>query len=137
THRMGGGKVTSAQEPIVAHWMNAIPRVPVRTDLDGAKVAAGKMVFEGAGGCTSCHVGGTGTLAMNQDIGKVDSLDQSRPMQVPSLLDVIDRAPYMHDGCAATLMDRFNPACGGSNHGNVSSLSPTDVDDVTTYLESL
>ncbi len=137
THRMGGGKVTSTQEPIVAHWMNAIPRVPVRTDLDQAKIAAGKTLFEGAGGCTSCHVGGTGTLAANQDIGKVDSLGQSRPMQVPSLIDVIDRAPYMHDGCAATLMDRFDTGCGGSNHGNVSSLSPTDLDNLSTYLESL
>jgi len=59
-------------------------------------------------------------------------------MQVPSLIDVIDRAPYMHDGCAATLMDRFtNPSCGGTTHGNVSSLSSADIDDLSTYLESL
>lgn len=138
THRMGGGKVTSKQEPIVAHWMNSIPRVPVRPDLDATKVAAGKALFEGSAGCTSCHVGGTGTLATNQDIGKTDSLGQTQPMQVPSLLDVIDRAPYMHDGCATTLMDRFtNPSCGGTNHGNASSLSSGDLDNLSTYLESL
>ena len=138
THRMGGGKVTADQEPIVAHWMNALPRVPVRTDLDATKVAAGKTLFEGTAGCTSCHVGGTGTLSSNQDIGKVDLLGQSRPMQVPSLIDVADRAPYMHDGCATTLMDRFtNPGCGGTTHGNVSGLSSGDLDNLTTYLESL
>jgi hypothetical protein len=138
THRMGGGKVTSTQEPIVAHWMNSIPRVPVRTDLDATKVAAGKALFEGSAGCTSCHVGGTGTLVANQDIGKTDSLGQSQPMQVPSLLDVVDRAPYMHDGCAATLMDRFtNPSCGGANHGNAANLSQDDLQSITTYLESL
>ena len=138
THRMGGGKVTDKQEPIVAHWMNALPRVPVRTDLDANKIAAGKALFEGTAGCTSCHVGGTGTLASNQDIGKVDVDGKSIPMQVPSLVDVIDRAPYMHDGCAASLMDRFtNTACGGANHGSVSSLGADDLGNLSTYLESL
>jgi hypothetical protein len=137
THRMGGGKVTSKQEPIVAHWMNAIPRVPVRTDLDDKKVAAGKTIFEGVGGCTSCHTG-AGSIATNQDIGKVDVLGQSRAMQVPALLDVADRAPYMHDGCAATLLDRFtNTNCGGSAHGNVTGLGSDDLSNLTTYLESL
>jgi len=142
THRMGGGQVTQEQEPIVAHWMNALPRVPVRTDLDANKVAAGKALFEGVAGCSSCHVGGTGTLSTNQDIGKIDvdlgAGGKTRAMQVPSLVDVIDRAPYMHDGCAATLMDRFtNPDCGGTNHGNVSTLTPDDLGNLTTYLESL
>jgi hypothetical protein len=138
THRMGGGKVTDKQEPIVAHWMNALPRVPVREDLSATQIAAGKALFDGTAGCTSCHVGGTGSLTENQNIGKTDIDGKSNPMQVPSLIDVIDRAPYMHDGCAATLMDRFtNPSCGGSNHGNVSSLSGTDLNNISVYLESL
>jgi cytochrome c peroxidase len=59
-------------------------------------------------------------------------------MQVPALLDVADRAPYMHDGCATTLMDRFtNATCGGTNHGNTSSLTSADLTNLATYLESL
>ncbi len=138
THRMGGGKVEPAQESILAAWLNAIPRIPARTDLDATRVAAGKAIFDGPGGCSACHVGGTGALATNQDIGKTDVLGQAAPTQVPALLDVIDRAPYMHDGCAATLMDRLtNPACGGSKHGNTAQLGADDLQNLETYLESL
>jgi len=115
---------------VLANQMAAVPL--------SAHVGSPDVFFEGTAGCTSCHVGGTGTLSSNQDIGKVDLLGQTRPMQVPSLIDVADRAPYMHDGCAATLMDRFtNTSCGGTNHGNVSGLSGGDLDNLTTYLESL
>ena len=138
THRMGGGLVVPKQATVLAHWLNAIPRIPVRADLDPQRVAQGKAIFEGSAGCASCHVGGVGTLTTNQDIGKTDILGDERPLQVPSLLDVADRAPFMHDGCAKTLMDRFtNASCGGASHGNTASLGPDDLSSLTTYLESL
>jgi hypothetical protein len=43
----------------------------------------------------------------------------------------------MHDGCATTLRDRFNPACGGDRHGITANLSPTQIDDLIAYLDSL
>ena len=101
-------------------------------------MARGKTIFDGSAGCTSCHVGAIGTLATNQDIGKTDVLGDKRPLQVPSLLDVADRAPFMHDGCAHTLMDRFTDvSCGGASHGNTASLGQDDLLSLTTYLESL
>ena len=137
THRMGGGKVTAQQAAILTHWIVAVPRIPVRTDLDQTSVSLGKAVFASAG-CEGCHVGGTGVVNTNQDIGKTDSIGQSAPLQVPSLFDVADRAPYMHDGCAASLMDRLtNPQCAGANHGNTASLSDADRTNLETYLESL
>jgi hypothetical protein len=62
-----------------------------------------------------------------------------RPLQVPSLRGVQWRAPFMHDGCAATLADRFgNTTCGGGDkHGVTSTLKPADVADLTAYLQSL
>ncbi len=137
THRMGGGQVTKVQAGILTHWLAAVPRIPARTDLDQAVVAKGKSVFDSSG-CGSCHVGGTGALSTNQDIAKIDSLGQSAPLQVPSLFDVADRAPYMHDGCAASLMDRLtNPTCAGANHGNTADLTADDRTNLATYLESL
>jgi len=54
------------------------------------------------------------------------------------LLGLSTRAPYMHDGCAKTIMDRLtNVACAGSNHGNTSALSGYDLMDLEAYLESL
>jgi cytochrome c peroxidase len=48
------------------------------------------------------------------------------------------RAPYMHDGCATTLKDRFDPNCGGGDkHGVTSHLTPAEIDDLVAYLETL
>jgi len=139
THRMGGGAlVPESQTPVLARFINAMPRVPVSNTLDPNKVAAGKVIFEGSGACSSCHQGGRGTLSQNQFIGKVDAIGASPSLQVPMLLGVAQRAPYMHDGCADTLMDRLtNPQCAGSAHGNVSGLSTDDKSNLVEYLESL
>jgi mono/diheme cytochrome c family protein len=138
THRMGGAPISAAQQKILARWLDAIPRVPVTKSLDPQRVAAGATIFAGPGGCASCHVGGTGTRPDNQDIGKVDVLGASTATQVPSLLGVVDRAPYMHDGCALTLMDRFTDvSCGGSKHGETAQLSADDLASLTAFVESL
>jgi cytochrome c peroxidase len=59
--------------------------------------------------------------------------------QVPSLLGVAWRAPYMHTGCAATLDDRFVKAgCGGGeDHGHTTQLTANQRADLVTYLETL
>ena len=58
--------------------------------------------------------------------------------QVPTLVNIAARAPFMHDGCAPTLHDRFNAACGGGDaHGVTSQLSQSDIDDLVAYLETL
>ena len=55
---------------------------------------------------------------------------------MPSLLGIGNRAPFLHDGCAATLADRFGP-CATSAHGNTGALSTANVADLVSYLESL
>ena len=57
--------------------------------------------------------------------------------QVPSLLGVSQRLPVMHDGCARTLDERFDPDCGGATHGQVAALSETDREDLIAFLETL
>ena len=57
--------------------------------------------------------------------------------QIPSLLGVGMRFPYMHDGCAETLADRFGPCGGGDAHGKTSHLSEADVNALVVYLQSL
>jgi CxxC motif-containing protein (DUF1111 family) len=136
THRMGGGAMTPQQTPILSRFLNAIPRVPVKATLDQDQVAQGQALFQGAGGCTACH-SGTGKR-MLQTIGKTDTFMSTKALQVPILVGVADRAPYMHDGCAGTLMDRLQVnACAGMTHGNVAALSQTDKANLVVYLQSL
>jgi hypothetical protein len=57
--------------------------------------------------------------------------------KVPSLVGVAARAPYMHDGCAATLRDRFGTCGGGDAHGRTSGLTEAQLADLAAFLESL
>lgn len=59
------------------------------------------------------------------------------PLQTPSLLGVSARPPYLHDGCAPTLADRFGPCGGGDQHGKTSALGAADLDALIAYLETL
>jgi hypothetical protein len=43
----------------------------------------------------------------------------------------------MHDGCAKTLHDRFDPECGGTAHGDLTGLTDGDVDDLVAYMNTL
>lgn len=56
--------------------------------------------------------------------------------QVPPLVGLGWRAPFLHDGCAATLADRFG-SCATSQHGSTGSLSAGEIADLTAYLETL
>jgi cytochrome c peroxidase len=105
---------------------------PQRDSADAAAVR-GKALFESSSvGCNTCHTGAK--LTNNQTVA-IDSAREK--LQVPSLVGIGYRSPFMHDGCAATLAARFDPACGGNQHGNVSGLSEAEKGDLVAYLETL
>ncbi|HEX4280392.1 MAG TPA: hypothetical protein VHZ27_06470, partial [Solirubrobacteraceae bacterium] len=56
--------------------------------------------------------------------------------QVPPLVGVGWRTPLMHDGCAATIADRFG-ACATAGHGAIGALSASHISDLIAYLETL
>jgi cytochrome c peroxidase len=94
----------------------------------------GKELFESAAaGCSGCHTGTKFTDNKSYDVGT----SRGELLQVPSLRAVSYRAPFIHTGCAKTLRERFDPACGGAKHGNASALTATQIDDVVAYLETL
>jgi len=91
----------------------------------------GRALFESAQvGCASCHSGPRLTSAATVDVGTGGSF------QVPSLVGVSTRAPFMHNGCASSLRDRFD-SCGGSKHGQTSQLTELDIGDLVSYLQTL
>lgn len=57
--------------------------------------------------------------------------------QVPSLLGLGARAPYLHTGCAPTLRERFSACGGGASHGRTWILKEDQLDDLVSYLDSL
>jgi hypothetical protein len=131
TMRMSGPELTAAESTATLAWIDAQPRVTRAAPTDTAAVARGQALFAKAG-CVGCHTGDHLTNETTVDVGT------GGMFQVPSLVGVANHPPYLHDGCAATLADRFNPACGGGDrHGLTSGLAPSEIADLVTYLGTL
>jgi mono/diheme cytochrome c family protein/DNA-binding beta-propeller fold protein YncE len=132
--RMSGELPGARKTEAFARWVDALPMVPASEPEDIDAVTRGRALFEDATvACSSCHGGPRFTNGENKDVGT------GKAFQVPSLIGIALRAPFMHDGCAKTLRDRFTPgACGGADeHGKTSHLDEAQIDDLVSYLESL
>jgi len=126
--RMNGQSLPETHSAALEGWLGHVRR-PAPRGGDPARIASGRAVFEGAGGCVACHSGARLSDGASHDVGT------GRSFQTPTLLGVSARLPVMHDGCASTLRARFEPACGGDRHGG--ALEGAALDDLVAYLESL
>jgi cytochrome c peroxidase len=113
-------------------WIDKIPRLEAPPADDLAVVERGHALFNDADvGCATCHSGDKFTNNASVGVGTGGAF------QVPSLLGLVWRAPYMHEGCAATLADRFGACGGGDAHGKTSHLTAEQRADLVAYLETL
>jgi hypothetical protein len=129
--RMGGALMPVDYIEALGTWIDAQPAL-TRTGGDAAAIERGKGLFESLEvGCSECH---SGALLTNNE---TENVGTGLELQVPSLLGVSFRAPFMHDGCAPTLDARFSDCGGGDLHGKTSQLSDADRSDLVVYLESL
>jgi mono/diheme cytochrome c family protein len=130
--RMGGVHQSPNRLAALTDWVFALRPPAAITDADAPAAVRGKALFESSTtGCIGCHNGDRFTNNKTVDVGTGEKL------QVPSLRGVGYRAPLMHTGCAATLKDRFDPACGGRQHGNTSQLQAAEIDELVAYLQTL
>jgi mono/diheme cytochrome c family protein len=117
--RMSGPVLSSEQMDVLLSWIDGQPRLPAQPVRDKAAADRGRVLFEDAkrAACATCHNGARFSNNATVDVGT------GAPFQVPSLLGIGSRGPFMHDGCAGTLRDRFSPTCGGTAHGGIGDLS--------------
>jgi mono/diheme cytochrome c family protein len=135
-HRMGGLDQGPLATTALSRWIFALePREPV---VDSADVAAlrGKAIFTSEGAqCSTCH---SGDKFMSNTSVEVGTTDRGHKLQVPSLVGIAYRAPFLHDGRAKTLRERFDPSKGGGDkHGRTSHLTAPQIDDLIAYLSSI
>jgi hypothetical protein len=132
--RMGGPAVSPAHHKALGRWLDAIPTLPQAGPRAPEAVERGRALFlSPAVACAKCHAGSLETDNRTVDVGT------GRALQVPSLRGLAFRAPFMHDGCATTLADRFRSrACGGGDkHGVTSRLDDAQLADLIAFLETL
>jgi len=126
---------TPNQQSALEQWMNAIPPKlhDAPTSAQAQAIASGKAIFEDQSvGCAGCHSGDNFTNNQSADIGF------GTPLQVPTLVDVAFRAPYLHDGSVPTLLARFSdPTAMSGKHGSTAQLSQAQIGDLVAYMESL
>ncbi len=130
--KMGGQVLDAGQVGALQAWVTRIPAAHVSPPLDADASARGKALFEDATvGCSGCHSGPKLTNNASVDVGTGGTF------QVPSLLGLALRAPYLHDGRATTLQSGFGPNGAGDSHGKTSLLSPSQLTDLVIYLDTL
>ena len=110
-----------------------------------AEGAAGKVLF-GNLGCGSCHSGASFTNSASgllHDVGTIKTASGKRSnaallgIDVPTLRDVWQTAPYLHDGSAATLRDVLTTQNATGRHGATATLTTGQVDQLVAYLQQI
>jgi mono/diheme cytochrome c family protein len=123
---------SGAQNTALLDWLDTIPNRPAPEDLVPAAVERGRAIFQDPNvGCAACHAGAMFTDNIGHQVGTGGAFI------TPSLLGVGSRAPLMHNGCAATLNDRFGSCGGGDLHGKTSTLTVEQKSDLVSFLRSL
>jgi cytochrome c peroxidase len=127
---MNGADLVPDQEDAFTTWLTALPG-PAPVAGDAASITRGAALFQGSGGCATCHSGAKFTNNETLDVGT------GAAFQVPPLVGVSARPPFLHDGCAPTLIDAIG-ACGhASTHGGTASFTSAQLSDLAAYLGSL
>ncbi len=127
-------------------------------DALSASAVRGWGLFKGKANCQVCHVGfnftdesyhnlGVGMDKPEPDLGRYDVTKAEADkgaFKTPTLRDIVETAPYMHDGSEATLRDVIDLYNRGgvknpwlSNEIKPLHLSVAEVDDLLAFLGSL
>jgi len=132
--RMSGPELDDSEQAGLLSWLSSQRPPPALRVVGDPSSAAGRLLFEDSSvGCASCHAGASFTNNDTVDVGTGGAF------QVPSLRGVSTRPPYLHNGCASTLAERFSKVgCGGGEkHGHTAALSSEQVANLVAYLETL
>jgi len=87
--------------------------------------------------CIGCHGGPLATDNRLADIGSGAATDAGRVFDTPSIKDVYDTAPYLHDGRAQTLEEIWTRSNPMDTHGVTNDMSKQDLNDLIEYLKTL
>ena len=79
--------------------------------------------------CATCHAPPAFTDGLRHDVGT------GLEVRTPRLNNLVDTAPYLHDGRAAQLSDVFTEGTTHANHS--AALSAQEISDLITYLMSI
>ncbi|MFW6205624.1 MAG: beta-propeller fold lactonase family protein [Gemmatimonadota bacterium] len=90
------------------------------------------------GRCITCHDGPYYTNREKFDVGTRRDTDKPGMLfDTPQLINLADTDPYLHDGSAPTLETIWTENSENDEHGVVSDLGKTELNDLIEYLRML
>jgi YVTN family beta-propeller protein len=122
-HRLPDGQLTAAQERGKAIFQRTAKK-------DGTP-------FPDVNQCSFCHSGPDYTNKLSAYVVSNKKTDRSPLVDVPQLTNVVNSAPYLHDGSAATLEEIWTVVIPQDKHGITSDLTKDDLNDLIEYLKTL
>ncbi|MFN8052008.1 MAG: c-type cytochrome [Acidimicrobiales bacterium] len=138
-HQLLGGDALMVDRSAIAQWLSELSAPPAAEAAASApaEVEAGRVLFEGAAGCATCHTGASGSDGKLHDVTSrsTDPDGVMARVRTPRLVGLAGRSPYLHDGRALTIEDVLtdNP---GDRHGVTSTLTDEQRAALVAYLES-
>jgi len=140
-------QITSKLPALQAYQLSLNPPAPPAGSFDPIAAARGKLLFEGKGGCVTCHSGPEMTDANLRLHSPSEVVSEPEPNGAPSyasrsatglyrtspLRGVWQHPSYFHNGIAATLEDVVQLYNSRKSLG----LTDTEVSDLAQYLKSL
>lgn len=111
------------------HLENGLPRPEIRDSAERGR----KLFLEFNRLCNSCHPGPGLTVSSMRELTVLD-VGTDKPIDTPSLLNLWDTAPYLHDGRAATLLDVLTTFNRRDDHGYTSDLTPSQLEDLVNFM---
>jgi hypothetical protein len=134
------GKVSEPMIDAMVNWLDAQPERwnPATWKSQQALLPQGQSVYLAR--CESCHGGSQRTIATSKPVS-----EGMPALQVPRLVDVGNRSPLLHDGCARDLATVFDRSCksAGDAHDldkpdpQGTRLSAADKEALMIYLGTL
>ena len=133
-------------------FIKSIPLRPNRYRLpDGELTPAqerGKAIFERtakrnkepippSNQCAYCHSGTYHTNQQTADVGSGKWNDTSPKIDTPHLTNVVNSAPYLHDGSARTMEEIWTVFNPNDTHGVTNDLNKDELNDLIEYLKTL
>jgi DNA-binding beta-propeller fold protein YncE len=115
---------------------------------DSASVARGEQLFFSAEvGCVGCHPKPLYTDNALHDVGTLGKFDftvdsegkrvPQKEFRTPSLLEVWNTAPYLHDGRYRTVREVITEGNQADHRGRTSHLTDQQIDDLAAFVRSL
>ncbi len=122
-YRLPGGEMTPAQERGRAIFTRTAKQ-------DGTPIPE---ILQ----CAVCHAGKYHTSKVSMDVGTGKPSDRSPLVDIPQLTNVVNSAPYLHDGSAATLEEIWTVFNPHDQHGVTNDLTKDELNDLIEYLKTL